>query len=139
MKCKVKIKKGQLDYFRKLARKSSPLEIQAYIVGKVNSPDLVTVDKLYYTKLYYSQTSTEVQWYFEDYDRVKKEAEEKGLKVVGDIHSHPNWDAVMSPTDYKAHIEEGFRICGLCSVLNNKTRVRFWISESSLPCEIIYI
>lgn len=137
MRVKVKLKKGQLDHFRKLARNTHK-EIQAYLIGEVVSPEVTVVHKFVYCTKYAVQTPSHVQWFNEEYEKVKKSAEERGLRVVGDIHSHPKWDAVMSPSDYKAHIEEGHRVSGICSTESRKTRVRFWVAEFSLPCEIVY-
>ena len=141
MKSKVRVSKYALDYFRKLARKT-PLEIQAYLVGKVISPELVIVSSFKYPERYSDQTTNSVNWYLDEFEEVKKIAEEQGNRIVGDIHSHPSWDAVLSPTDYKAHVQSGFRISGICSTMTNRTgihtRVRFWIAESCLPLEIEY-
>ena len=135
---RIRVHRGQAAYFRKLARESAK-EIQAYLVGEVVSPELTVVEKFAYTKKYAAQTPGVVQWYAEDYDKVKREAEEHGKRIIGDVHSHPNWDAVMSPSDYKAHIEEGFRVSGICSVTGRKTRLRFWVSDSALPVKIEYV
>src|SRR5579872_6360380 len=107
MIAKVRVSRHKLDYFRKLARNAHPLEIQAYLIGKVISPQLTAIEEFAYTKNYASQTVGEVSWYVADYEKVKRKAEERGLRIVGDIHSHPNWDAVMSKADYQAHIEDG--------------------------------
>lgn len=139
MKCVVRISKSKLDYFRKLTRQEQPLEIQAFLIGKIVNPELTVVTDICYTKDYAEQTTTSVRWWMKDYERVSKKAEERGLRVVGDIHSHPNWDAVMSPADYKAYIESGFRVCGIVSTMGKRTRVRFWIAESALPCEIEWL
>lgn len=137
MRAKVRVRKAQLDYFRAKARDTN-LEIHAYLIGEVVSPSLTVIDEFAYPKEYETQTESCVRWYQDEYDKVKRSAEERGKRIVGDIHSHPNWDAVMSPTDYRSHIEEGHRVCGLCSTWKRKTRVRFWIAESALPCEIEY-
>lgn len=138
MRCKVKVKKHQLDYFRKLARNCS-LEIQAYLVGKVVSPKLTVIDYFAYTDSYFIQDKDGVSWDLYKYNLAKEKAESKGMRIVGQIHSHPEWDAVLSPKDYKNLIEEGHRISGLCSTNGRKTKVRFWTPESSLSCEIEYI
>lgn len=137
MTAKVRVHKGQLNYFRAKARETN-CEIQAYLIGEVVSPDLTVVDEFAYPVEYAVQKPNQVRWFQDEYERVKRSAEERGKRVVGDIHSHPNWDAVMSPTDYKSHIEEGYRICGLCSTIDRKTRIRFWVAESALPCAIEY-
>jgi proteasome lid subunit RPN8/RPN11 len=137
MRAKVRIKKSQLDYFRAKARETN-LEIQALLIGEVVSPELTVVEQFVYPTEYAIQKPNEVSWYQDEWNLVKRSAEERGKRVVGDIHSHPNWDAVLSPNDYRAHIEEGLRICGICSTQGRKTRVRFWIAESALPCAIEY-
>lgn len=134
---RVRIKKGQLDYFRKKAR-ATKKEVMGYLVGKVISPELVVVEEIAYTTQYFTQTECAVQWSGEEYERVKKSAEERGLRIIGDIHSHPNWWPVPSPTDFKGQFQEGHRITGICSVMNGKTKVYFWIPESSLPCKVEY-
>jgi len=134
----VRVHRGQAAYFRRLARASSK-EIQAYLVGHVVSPQLTVVDEFHYPKKYYVQTACEVRWFDEDYQAVKKAAEKRGKRIVGDCHSHPDWDAVLSPTDYRSHIEEGYRIAGICSIKHGRTRLRFWIAESALPLRIEYV
>lgn len=138
MRVNVKLKKAQLDYFRDLARESK-LEIQAYLVGKVLSPTQVIVDSFEYTRDYGTQTASTVAWKTPEYDRVVKDADRRAMRVVGDIHSHPDRDsAVMSEADHKQLIVDGFRIAGICAVSGRRTRVKFWVAESSLPCEIIH-
>jgi len=142
MQSSVRVKRGQAAYFRKLAlkeAKKSGKEIQAYMIGHVVSPTLTVVDEFRYPKQYASQTTQVVQWYQDEYEQVEKAAEAAGKRVVGDAHSHPNWDAVLSPTDYQSHIKEGFRIAGICSIQNGRTRLRFWVAESALPLKIEYV
>lgn len=134
---KVKVDKNQLAYFRRLAR-SSPLEVHAYLVGEIVSPGFVKVDYFAYPAEYKLQTSESVQWYADELDTLRKRVISENLVVVGDIHSHPQWDAVMSPADHAGAIVDSLRICGVCSVYGQKTRVRFWVPDSALPCEIVY-
>lgn len=138
----VRVKKTQADYFRRIARheaKKSGREVQAYMIGHVVSPQLTVVDEFRYPKKYATQTTQGVQWYQDEYEEVEKAAEAAGKRVVGDAHSHPNWDAVLSPTDYQSCIKEGYRIAGICSIQNGRTRLRFWVVESALPLEIEYV
>ena len=141
MQSTVRVKKTQAAYFRKLAlaeAKKSGKEIQAYLVGRIVSPQLVVVDSFHYTKKYADQTTCFVRWYDDDYQIVKTAAEKNGKHVIGDAHSHPEWDAVLSPTDYVSHIQEGYRIAGICSTAHGRTRLRFWVAESALPLKIEY-
>ena len=135
---RVRIKKGALNHFRKRAREAYPLEIHAFLFGIVNSVNEIEVTDVRYPKEYNLQTSNHVQWTVEEYAKLKERAAATNKLIVGDIHSHPNWDAVMSERDYNACILDSLNICGICSVYDKKTRVRFWTPTSSLPCEIIY-
>lgn len=135
---RVRLLKGQLDYFRKQARESS-LEIQAYLVGEVVSPTLTVVDYFAYTDEYGLQTRGQAAWFRRDYEQVKREAEERGRRIIGSIHSHPNMcDAVLSPEDYNSCITEGHRICGIVSAEHGRTLVRFWVVDCALPADIVY-
>lgn len=141
MQSTVRVKRGQARYFRKLAlaeAKKSGKEVQAYLVGKVISPTLTVIDEFHYPKQYATQTTKSVQWYQDEYEKVEKAAEAAGKRIVGDAHSHPSWDAVLSPTDYQSCITEGHRITGICSIQNGRTRLRFWVVESALPLNIEY-
>jgi len=133
----VYIKKSQLDYFRALARNSQK-EIQALLVGEVPSPEKIVVHAVVHPKHYGEQTYSSVAWDTEEYARVAESATKEGFRVVGHIHSHPEWDAVLSPNDHQIHLEEGYRVSGICSIQGRKTRVRFWLAESCLPCDIKY-
>ena len=135
---KVRVNKYQLNYFRKIARQGFPNEVQAYLTGKVLSVDSVEITGFHYTPNYAKQGRGEVAWWAEDFNKVKKEAEEENLTILGEMHSHPNFDAIMSPADYSASITQQFVLCGLCSVNRGHTRVRFWTPTSALTCEIIY-
>lgn len=138
MFCKVKVNKEALNYFRKLARENYPNEIQAYLLGTIASIDTIEILEFKYPKKYSIQSPTEVNWSDEDYREMYQYAHENNLTVVGDCHSHPNWDAVMSGADYRSSIFASLIICGIVSVYDRKTRVRFWTPNSALPCKIIY-
>jgi proteasome lid subunit RPN8/RPN11 len=137
MASKVKVKKTALERFRKLARESK-VEIQAYLLGNIVSPNLVVVTDFVYPKEYKAQTKTGVCWTGEEFSALKMRADFEGKNIVGDIHSHPNWFPIKSEPDHTAQIADQLRVCGICSVYGKKTYVRFWLAESSLPMEIIY-
>lgn len=138
MSVKVRLSRGQLNYFRAMTRKAAPKEIQAFLEGEVISPELTVIDRFHYPVKYADHTPTQVAWYMEEYQEVVKRAEERGKRIVGFIHSHPEWDAVLSPDDYNLCITDMHHICGICSTTGVKTRVRFWVMNSALPCEIEY-
>lgn len=133
----VRAKRSQLASFRARARRT-PKEIHAYLVGKVVSPKLVVITRFVYPVLEES-TPAGVRPDYGSWKKIKEEAEAQGLLIVGDIHSHPNWWPVLSPTDHEKHIVEGNRLSGVCAVMNNRTKVYFWVAESSLPCKINYL
>jgi len=137
MRNKVRLKKGQLDHFRRLSRDSKN-EIQAFLVGEVLGPHSVRIDSFAYPPRYADQSPSHVQWYTIDFEKVRLDAEERGLSIIGFIHSHPEWDAVLSGTDYNICIRDMHRICGIVSTQGRKTRARFWSMDSALPYEIIY-
>jgi len=138
MRGTVKLKKGQLCYFRKLARDSKE-EILAYLVGEVLSPTTATIDSFEYTTNYAHQSESSVAWYQADYEKVKEKAEASGKRIIGFVHSHPQWDSVMSEADYKICISEGYRVCGIVSTYDNKTRARFWGTDHVVPLKQSYI
>jgi proteasome lid subunit RPN8/RPN11 len=137
MKTEVRLKRGALSHFRKLAR-NSPNELMALLIGEVVNAKLTVVDSFEYAKEYAESSPSRVVWYQSELERVQKKAEARGRCVVGLIHSHPEWDAVMSSADSEVLLYYGYRVCGIVSIHDRKTRTRFWVSDSSLPCEIKY-
>jgi proteasome lid subunit RPN8/RPN11 len=135
---KVKIKRGAEAHFRKLARNSAK-EVIAYLIGEVVSPSLVRVDHWKYPTAFKVQTKGEVQVTQPAENDIKAWADSKKLMIVGTIHSHPQWEAVLSYDDHKGHIEQCHRVSGVCAVRRNRrTRILYWVAESSLPCEVVY-
>lgn len=134
---KVKLRKGQLAHFRTKAR-SNPKEIYAYLVGTVDTANVVTIERFAYPELA-TQTANEVAPTIEGFEKIEAAATKDGFRIVGSIHSHPNWWPVMSRADHESHITEGHRISGVCGVMARRTKVYFWLAESSLPCKIEYI
>ncbi len=139
MYSKVRVRRGALDHFRQRARESYPLEIHAYLLGVINSVNEIEITDFRYPKSYHLQTKDTVQWTADEFAHLKELAAKNNKLIIGDIHSHPNWDAVMSGQDYQACILDSLLVCGIVSVYDKKTRVRFWTPTSSLPCEIKYI
>jgi len=130
----VRVSDNQVKHFRNLARETNK-EIMAYLIGEVINTELVEIDSLEYTKEYGIQSTNSVSWYEHEYERVKQKAEKRGRRIVGYIHSHPNWDAVMSPDDLNHCVVNGLRVCGIVATNGRKTCVRFWVTDSPLPCK----
>ena len=136
---KIRVRRGALNHFRKLARETYPLEMQAFLAGKIISLDTVEITDFLYTNKYKLQTNNEVSWDDVEYYKVKEKVENEGKRILGDIHTHPDYDPLMSKTDYDSTVTQQFVICGIVSVRKGRTRVMFWTPTSSLHCEIIYI
>lgn len=133
----VHVSKHALDYFRSKAR-DCPLEIHAYLIGQVEYPNKFVITSIEHARHYDLQTADNVAPAGEEWNRVNRKADEEGRRIIGDIHSHPNWEAVMSPSDYQACVMDGTEICGIVSVRGRKTQVKFWHVNSALPCRINY-
>lgn len=138
MSSKIRISRHQLEYFKRIARRENPKEILAYLVGEVVSPTLTVVNKLKYTKEYAQQTTAAVQWFDEELEIISQEAEEEGLTIVGDLHSHPNYWPVLSATDHTAHIITQNRVTGVYAFMGRMGKICFWLADSSLPLTIDY-
>lgn len=134
---KVRIKRSQLDRFRLKARNSKVEQI-AYLIGEIPHSTIVTVSQIAYPKPM-EQTPDLVSVSVDEWKRVRDKAESQGLQIVGMIHSHPNWWPVKSDQDHATQLIEGLRVSGVCAVMNRRTKVYFWLAESSLPCEIEYL
>lgn len=135
----VVIRKGQLDYFRRKARRN-PNEIMAVLIGlTIPTEPLVTViARIEYPELKIS-TPSEVEISEDVLDAVHARAVSEGLGIVGFIHSHPDWMPVLSHTDYTQFDDNGCVLVGICEVQQQcRTRVVFWTKGSSLPCNVVY-
>lgn len=133
----VYIKKHHLAYFRKKARETSN-EILAVLLGFVYPNDGVEVVKLSYPILDVS-TPNSVHANEESFRDIEKNALLNGLKILGSIHTHPNYIPVMSGMDYDDFKNNKEIIAGIVEVTDNKTRVVFWCGDTPLPCKIKYL
>ena len=115
---KVRVKKGALNHFRKKAREAYPLEIHAFLLGNIKSVKEIEITDFRYPKTYNIQTAGSVQWTADEFAELKERATANNKTIIGDIHSHPNWDAVMSEQDYNACILDSLSICAICSIYN---------------------
>ena len=135
---KIKCKRSDLSYFRRLALDNSK-EIEAYLIG-TESENVATIIEFIYPKNYKTQTPNVAEWSQEDVDYADKRAKELNKKIIGSIHTHINFPPVMSPTDYKESKKCGYNILGICGTTpkERKTVVYFWTLDSGLPCRIVY-
>jgi proteasome lid subunit RPN8/RPN11 len=132
----IRLKESQLKRFRQKALDEEN-EILAYLVGSVDSPHRVTVRRFMYPELV-DQSPTEVCAAEESWKAIREKAEAENLSVIGTIHSHPNWWPVQSQSDHTSQIKDGHRISGVCAVMSRRTKVYFWVVDSSLPCQTKY-
>jgi proteasome lid subunit RPN8/RPN11 len=137
METTVHVSKAALDYFRKKAR-NSPYEIQAYLIGDVYHNHHINITSIEHAREYDIQTKCNVAPTGPEFNRVKQLAIEQGHLIVGDIHSHPNEDPIMSPSDFRACVEDNLRVCAIVGVHGRRTKVLFWLAGSPLPCEVEY-
>jgi len=133
----IRLRKSHLNRFREKARDEEN-EILAYLVGTIPSPSKLTVKYFAYPELI-DQSPTEVAADEASWKCIREKAEARNLAVIGTIHSHPNWWPVQSYSDHASQIKDGHRISGVCAVMNRRTKVYFWLAESSLPCKTKYI
>lgn len=133
----VRLNKHQLDWFRARSRQTRN-EIQAFLVGEVVSPNLTVISSIEYPPAYAVSTPHNVQCYAMDIEKIQQDAIKSGNRIVGMIHNHPEWDAVLSPSDYELMLYYGYRVCGIVSTQGRKTRPRFWVMDTALPCVVEY-
>lgn len=135
MEATVHVSKAALDYFRKRAR-DCPYEIQAYLLGDVYHNHHINITSIEHAREYDIQDKGHVAPTGAEFDRIKQLAIEQGHLIIGDIHSHPDEDPIMSPSDYRACLEDNMRICAIVGVRKRRTKVFFWQAGSPLPCEV---
>lgn len=132
---KVKLRKSQLDWFRRKAR-STDVEIYAMLFGRIEDDGTLRVSSFKYPKLD-EQTHSSVTPNEDSYNQLLKEAQSKGLVFIGTIHSHPRWHAIMSRADYYGHLDDGELVSGIVEVTKDrKTRYAFWTAHCALPCTV---
>lgn len=132
----VRLHKSQLDYARRKAR-STPNEIYGLLFGHLVNAQCAEIHKITYPKLDTS-TPNGVDINPASLEEHIEDAAEDGHKLIGGIHSHPNYIPVMSKTDHCNHKEWEDTLSGIISIINRKTTVCFWTADSSLPAEIKY-
>jgi proteasome lid subunit RPN8/RPN11 len=134
---KVCVSRGLINEFKGEARVAFPRETFAYLLGR-DAGTIVEIEELF-TPMDVDEWCTETGVDISDdwLPAAKKHAREHGLKVVGDIHSHPfRYGEIgkLKPecTPSEEDIDNGMPwIVGICQVNQAKTgrlttRVRFW-------------
>ncbi len=135
----IRVRKSQLAYFGRYAHAAAPLEVSAYLVGVAVSPELTVVNYFAYTRKYHRQGPEDIEWTDAEFKRVKRLGEKRGLAVLGDIHSHPDYWPVLSPTDHSNHITAQHRDSAVFAWIGRKSVACFWTADSALPLQIEYL
>lgn len=133
----IRLKKHHLSYFKAKA-KGCPNEIYAALLGKRISPHIIEVEKFFYPKLTVSKPG-ELFVDKKSFNQICFIAKEKGLKLIADLHSHPEYIPILSYRDFQDLKEGTCVISGIVGILGKKVFVNFWEKGSSLPCRIEYI
>ena len=136
----IRLHRGQLDWFRRKARRESPREILAYLIGLRLTPNIISVSYFVYPELSAS-TPTLVEVDCGVSREVHDEATDRGLVVLGSIHSHtpPDPSTVLSECDHVNHRQNGDLVTGVVAVKEGKrSETTFWVADSSLPCKVEY-
>lgn len=136
----IRLHRGQLNWFRRKARRNSPREILAYLIGQKTTPNVLAVSYFVYPKLKVS-TPTGVEVDAEPAQEVFDEAQERGFSVLGSIHSHtpPSPSPVLSKCDHRDHRMSGDAVTGIIALYERgRSETIFWTVDSSLPCRVEY-
>jgi len=133
----VRLKRHHLDYFRRKCIRSLDEEY-AMLLGYRISPSLVEVHRWIYPELA-TKTPGNIETVRGAVETVHARAREWGMVVIGDIHSHPDDDTVMSHCDFQDHRRHNHCVTGILSVNKNQTRLAFWEKDSPLPASVQYI
>ena len=128
---KVIVAKSELDKFRRRALKSYPNERIELLWGKRCGRDCFVIHLFDQVKHKRGRRWCESDE--DDHEISIQEAQDKGLIVLGTIHTHPNRDeANPSEADFDSAVEQFEVISGICCVWEDKksgklkSRVRWW-------------
>ena len=137
----IRIHRGQLAWFRERARRTYPLETMALLVGQRISPQVVGVAYLYYPKTTPIRDGVEVDMTVREYQELCEVLKDRqpGLRVLGNIHSHPDDSPIMSEEDAANHRACGDAVTGILTVrTKGRSSVEFWQSKDCLPLKLEY-
>ena len=138
---KILVDQRLLRGFRRRALKAYPLEHMEAIHGKVDDLTL----KIYSIHPFDQESATKdsVTVKGEHIDQDIEDAQDAGLIVLGDIHTHPGLPgegAAPSEADYRDAHHHGSLLLGICHIHKNKarmsTRIRFYLANKPLKLKI---
>jgi proteasome lid subunit RPN8/RPN11 len=136
----IRLHRGQLNWFRRKARRESPKEILAYLIGQRITPQLIAVSYFVYPQLSVS-TPTRLEVDAGAVREIRDEAQERGFSILGDIHSHtpPSPRPILSKRDHLDQRSNGDLVTGVCALREHgRPETAFWVADSSLPCKVEY-
>lgn len=128
---KVITSRKEMAKFRQRVRQSFPKERIELLWGKMVGRD--TFHIFLFDQVKHTATRSQCKTDEDDHDISIQEAMNKGLVVLGTIHSHPGFtDTAPSETDFDDGLEQGEVISGIAAVWKDKktgrirTKIRFW-------------
>ena len=115
----IHIPRGLVASFRRIAKQTYPNEAFAYLVGEVTARGVV-VEGLAHPS--YNASPTAVNVSASEHARLVKEV--KPSRLVGTIHSHPEWSAEPSTHDIRNAAQCGEVVYGVMAVWEEGGRLR---------------
>ena len=155
MKFDVEISGKIINRFKKIAKKSFPLESYAIFLGEITEKGQVSIQEMYIpedlSKYVTEEAVTVPQHWFEDAQII---AQDKGFMVLGDIHSHCFWEKSLqgiqhepSEADWKAADYTNKNFCGsycchaICRIIKRgeklRATIKFWPVISEVKTKIV--
>lgn len=136
---KIEISKKALERFKKYASRKYPNETFAILLGRKLADDIYSIREIHVPKI---KEST-YQYVIPDYDDVNRIIKEHELDYFGEIHSHPQFGAIVSREDYKYWDKSLTPIIGILSIRKRQsyktTELFFWQKNSACPIQYKYI
>lgn len=135
------VPKRLVEAFKKKARERFPVEVYAVLIGH-DYHDKIEVLEFFYPDFKASKHYV----YCEDqgYVDAKDSADELGLRIVGDIHSHC-YDSSIGADHAKSEIDHAWghklRIQGICRVVESsggrrRATTKFWGPTIPVDCRL---
>lgn len=136
---RIEINKKALDRFKKHAARVYPKEAYGILLGKKLANHRYVICDIHVPAV----REAHYNYVIPDYDEIDSIVDSNPIACLGDIHSHPQDGAVVSPGDYKDWDTKDCRIKGILSIrkrLSYKTtELYFWQKRSACPVPYRYM